>query len=168
MWLIAFTLGTFVAVSGLLLFTAIGFPIAIWLAVRWHFFLHAVVVDGVDTPTGAFRRSAQVVRGRWIGTFFSLLIFDTLAILPGVVVGFGLLTIGRTAVGFANGISSLLYALLIPLTVICVTLLYIERREQADSDAPEQQQPARASGEVPAMVAGSGFMPEHGPEGITG
>jgi hypothetical protein len=154
MSVITFTFVTFLAASGVLLLTAIGFPIAIWLAVRWHFFLQAVVMDDVDTPHGAFRQSARVVRGNWISSFFALAVFDTLAVLPGVVVGFGLLTIGRTAVGFANGISSLLYALLIPLSVICVTLLYIERRDHAKATAEEERQPAPVSKKIPTVAEG--------------
>jgi hypothetical protein len=75
-----------------------------------------------------------LVKGRWWKTLFAVVIFDLLATVPGIVVGFGLLTLGRTAVGFANGISSLLYSLTIPLAVIAVTLMFLERR---DDPAPE-------------------------------
>jgi hypothetical protein len=60
---------------------------------------------------------------------FSVLIFDLLATIPGIVVGFGLLTLGRTAVGFANTASSVLYSLTIPLAVIAITIMFIDRRE---------------------------------------
>ena len=57
----------------------------------------------------------------------AVFMFDLMAILPGILVGFGLLTLGRAAVGLANGVSSFFYALIIPLAVIAVTLLYIDR-----------------------------------------
>jgi hypothetical protein len=44
------------------------------------------------------------------------------------LVGFGLLTVGRVAVGFANAASSVLYALLIPLSVIALTVMFLDRR----------------------------------------
>src|SRR5699024_2485519 len=107
----------FVAVIGLLLATAIGFPIAIWLAVKWHFFVQILVFDRTISATDALRKSFRIVQGSWTKTLLALVVFDLIAVLPGILVGFGLLTIGRTAVGFANGISSLLYAVLMPLSV---------------------------------------------------
>ncbi|MCA9832362.1 MAG: hypothetical protein KC435_00280 [Thermomicrobiales bacterium] len=100
-------------------------PFAIWYAVRGHFFMQSMVFGHSSTPRGSFRQSFRTVKGHWWKIGFSLLVFDLLAVLPGILIGFGLLTIGRTAVGFANGISSLLYALLIPLSVLSVTILYL-------------------------------------------
>ena len=77
-----------------------------------------------------------------------------LAALPDVVAGFGLRTLGRTAVRFANGISSLLYALLIPPTVICVTLLYVERRDQSNAVMVLANRQEPATGDVPALAQG--------------
>lgn len=143
----------FLATTGLLMATAIGVPIAIWLAVKWHFFVQVLAFDHTATPLDALRQSFYIVRGRWWRTFFALLVFDLIAVLPGIVVGFGLLTIGRTAVGFANGISSLLYAVLMPLSVIAVTLLFLDRREAndasmaaAETPTPRQHQPVIAPG----------------------
>ncbi len=130
----------FIAVVGMLLITAIGIPVAIWLAVRWHFFVQALVLDREASPIEAFRRSTRVVRGRWLHTFFSLVVYDLLAVIPGILVGFGLLTIGRTAVGFANGISSLFYAILIPITVIAVSLIYLDQKEET-ADLEQNTEP---------------------------
>lgn len=121
----------FLIAIGLLLATAIGVPVAIWLAVKWHFFVQALVFERDASAKDALMRSFRIVRGNWWRTFFALVVYDLLAVLPGIIVGFGLLTIGRTAVGFANGISSLLYAVLMPLSVIAVTLLYLDRRDNA-------------------------------------
>ncbi len=133
----------FVAVIGLLLATAIGFPIAIWLAVKWHFFVQILVFDRTTRPTAALRQSFRIVRGSWIRTALALIVFDLIAVLPGILVGFGLLTIGRTAVGFANGMSSLLYAVLMPLSTIAVTLLFLDRQDQATKrDAEEDPEKA--------------------------
>lgn len=135
---ISTTFVLFVAVVGLLLVTAIGFPVAIWLAVSWHFFVQVLVFDRSKTPLEALRRSRRIVQGSWLKVVASLLLFDLLAIIPGILVGFGLLTIGRTAVGFANGISSLLYAVLMPLSAIAVTLLYLDRRDNVAADTAQE------------------------------
>ncbi len=110
------------------LLTVVGLPIALWLFVQWHFFAQVLVFDSGESSPNALRESADLVKGRWWDTLFTVFIIDLIATIPGILVGFGLLTLGRTAVGFANGISSLLYALAIPFAVIAVTLLFLERR----------------------------------------
>jgi hypothetical protein len=109
----------------------IGLPIAIWLVVRWQFYVQSLVYLPERTSAGALRESAELVRNRWWRTLGTVLIFDLLATIPGIVVGFGLLTVGGTAVSFANAISSVLYALTIPLAVIAVTLMYLSRRQES-------------------------------------
>ncbi len=152
--MIAVTLLIFVLGTSLLLLTAIGLPVAIWLIIRWHFFMQVLMVETSATSKEALQESARVVKGKWWHTFFALLVFDTLAVLPGILVGFGLLTIGRTAVGFANGISSLLYALLIPLSVIAVTLLFLERRDAANEEPATVPSGAAVTAEAPVMAPG--------------
>lgn len=100
-------------------------PVAIWYAVRGHFFMQSIVFGHTTKARASFRQSFRTVKGHWWKIAASLLVFDLLAVVPGIVVGFGLLTIGRTAVGFANGISSVFYALLIPLSILSVTILYL-------------------------------------------
>lgn len=132
----------FIVVMMLLLITAIGVPIAIWLAVKWHFFVQAIVFGDAINARDALKQSFRVVRrGTWWRTLFSLIVFDLLAVIPGILIGFGLLTIGRTAVGFANGVSSLLYAVLFPLSTIAISLLYLNRRDGLDPATEEQPVP---------------------------
>jgi hypothetical protein len=114
--------------AGVPLLTIIGVPISIWLLVRWQFFAQVLVFETERTSRESLHESARLVRRRWWQTLFAVVIFDLIATVPGIIVGFGLLTLGRTAVGFANGVSSLLYSLLIPLSVIGVTLMYLDRR----------------------------------------
>ncbi len=118
--------------AGAPLLLVIGLPITIWMVVQWHFFMQVLMFDKRASSRGSLRTSRALVRGQWWKTLFSVVIFDLLATIPGIVVGFGLLTLGRTAVGFANAASSVLYALTIPLSVIAVTLLYLDRLEQSN------------------------------------
>ena len=117
-----------VAAIGLSVITVIGIPLAVYLVVRWQYFAQALVFDKQRPALQSLRESSRLVKGRWWRTAFAALLFDLLATIPGVAVGFGLLTLGRTAVGFANGVSSVLYALLIPLAVIAVTIMFLDRR----------------------------------------
>jgi hypothetical protein len=120
-----------IVLAGLPALLLIGLPIAIWLVVRWQFYIQSLVYDPQQTSTGALRESASLVRNRWWRTLGVVFLFDLLAAVPGVLVGFVLLTLGRTAVGFANGVSSLLYALAIPLVVIAITFMYLDRKEES-------------------------------------
>lgn len=141
-----------IVLAGVPLLFAIGFPITVWLIVRWHFFVQALVLCKTISSTDALSFSSRLVAGRWWTTLFAVLIFDVLATIPGIVVGFGLLTLGRTAVGFANGVSSILYALTIPIAVIAITLLYLDRVALAEAagsrpvQSPEDDTDAEAPG----------------------
>lgn len=106
----------------------IGIPIALWLIVRWQFFVRALIFDKTCSGLQALEYSARLVRRLWWKTLFAVFIFDLLATVPGILVGFGLMTLGRTAVSFANTASSVLYALTIPLSVIAVTIMFLDRR----------------------------------------
>jgi hypothetical protein len=124
----------------------VGLPVAIWLVVRWQYFAQALVFEKELPAWSALEASAKLVRGRWWKTLFSVFLFDLMATMPGVLVGFGLLTIGRTAVGFANGVSSVLYAVLIPLAVIAVTVMYLDRRGDPIEVTPAAGQPEPGTG----------------------
>jgi hypothetical protein len=148
---IAFAFLIFVILAGVPLIIAIGFPIAVWLVVRWHFFMQVLVFDRQVSSADSLRISRTLVKGRWWKTLFAVLAFDLLATIPGIVVGFGLLTLGGTAVGFANATSSILYALTIPISVIAVTLLYLQLVERSS--------PA----ELARLTAPTGARPEPQP-----
>jgi hypothetical protein len=119
------------AIAGMVaipLLVVIGVPVAVWLVVRWQYFAQVLIFQGDVSSLQALEESARLVRGRWWKTLVAVFLFDLLATMPGVVVGFGLLTIGNTAVGFANAVSTVLYGALIPFSVIAVTVMYLDRR----------------------------------------
>lgn len=64
------------AILGILAFV----PVAIWLAIRWSF-AGVAIVDGPGNP---FRRSGEVVGGRWWAVFGRLLL---IGIILGVITG---------------------------------------------------------------------------------
>lgn len=133
--------------AGLLLLIVPG----IWLAVRWYFCAQAAVVDGLG-PTGALRRSAEVVQTRWWRTFGVLLAF-------GVVVG----ALGALGGALAREIDDgalfttawiLVQTLTLSLSAIFGTLLFFDLRARtalpwqgappAEPHAPERPiQPPR-------------------------
>jgi ABC-type spermidine/putrescine transport system permease subunit II len=67
-------------------------------------------------------------------------VFQVLAVLPGPIIGLALLFMGRTTVQFANALSSIIYAVTVPISVIGITLSYqrFKRlRAEREAAAPE-------------------------------
>ncbi|MGB3304900.1 MAG: hypothetical protein WBA63_01865 [Thermomicrobiales bacterium] len=143
------------ALAGLSLLTVIGVPVAIWLVVRWQFFGQALLFNRDCSGPEALHESARLIKRRWWKSLFASLLFDLMATLPGVLVGFGLLTLGRTAVGFANGVSSVFYALLMPLSIIALTVMYLDWRNDPLATGAESQ-PAEPSSE--AVPGDAGYL----------
>ncbi len=111
--------------------TVILIPVAVYLLVRWQFFSQAVILDKVRGLNSPLRQSWSVTSGKWWSTLLITLAFQLLGSLPGPFIGVVMLIIGGANVEFANGVSSLLYALFIPLAVIGITLAYHRLRGEA-------------------------------------
>jgi hypothetical protein len=126
----------FLLFAGVPLLLVFGLPLTVFLVVRWQFFGQAVMFGHAKTGREALQDSANAVKGRWWKTLFAVAIFDLIAVLPGIVIGLALLVLGRTAVSFANGVSSFLFSLSIPISVIAMTLLYLDRYKE-DEEAAE-------------------------------
>ena len=142
------------ALAGIPALLVVGLPLTLWLAIRWQFFGQVLIFDRDCNGPDALTRSARLVKGRWWRALFGSLIFDLLATTPGVIVGFGLLTVGRTAVGFANGVSSILYVVLMPLSVIALTILFLDWRGD-----PLQVEPEPHPHPIPAPAEDTGALP---------
>lgn len=106
--------------------TVILVPVAIWLMVRWAFVSASTVLDDVGTKE-AMRLSSQSVQQRWWRVAVVLLCLMIVAVVPGAVVGLGLLVFGEASVRATNVVSSLLYVVSVPLSILGVTLLYRRR-----------------------------------------
>ena len=142
----------FVVVPGVLAFTVIGLPLAIWFGIRWQFFGQAIIINDAVSGREAIQVSSAAVKGRWWKTCGATLAFLLVAALPGPLIGILLLIVGGASVQLANGVSSFLYAVVIPITVIALTLVYLRLTGQGDipvTDVP-QQAPSTDTGVAPA------------------
>lgn len=121
-----------VIVSGLLLATIIGSPLVTWLLVRWQFYPQATILD--DAPDGieALTISARAVRKRWMRTFLNTVLFYVLAFAPGPIIGMILLLAGETSVWGANAVSGVVYAVVIPIAIVGLTVYY-QRIDRVES-----------------------------------
>lgn len=112
-----------VLIVGALALTVVGLPWAVARQVRWLFVAQAVILDGA-VPRTATELSARAVSGRWWRTAGIALLLVVVGALPGPILGVFLLIFAAASVGFVNGLSSIIYAVSLPLSVLGFTVLY--------------------------------------------
>jgi hypothetical protein len=139
-------------VTGVLLTSFIGIVVAVFILVRWQFYPQGVLVSGATSWNGALGLSREVVRHRWVPTLLNTIVFQAIAIVPGPIIGFLLMIWLHLAPSVADLISSLIYAVTVPLAMIGLTLYYIEER----SNPYERGQTAADRATVPTEVDGLG------------
>jgi hypothetical protein len=129
-------------VIGALLLVFVGIPVAFWLSIRWQFFAQAAVLDDAETSMDAVRGSNAAISGHWWQALGRTLVFQAMAVMPGPLIGIALLLLGKTSVQFANSLSSVAFAVTVPVSVIGLTLAYEEfpgRREAPGPHAPPRR-----------------------------
>ena len=107
-----------------LLMSVVGFPVGIWFLVRYQFMAQVVVTEH-RTGKDALSRSAQLVRGRWWHTAILIGSFNLLLAGFGLVVGLLLLVVfAGIPLWLFSGLITLVYALIVPLAAVAMTLLF--------------------------------------------
>jgi hypothetical protein len=118
------------AIIFLLAISVIGLPWAVQRAGRWGFTPHAVLLDDVP-PDAAPQHSAEAVRGRWWRTAGTDAALTILGAMPGPVLGIALMVTMAAGVDFVNGLSSLVYAAVLPFSILGSAVLYRRRQGRA-------------------------------------
>jgi hypothetical protein len=124
-WRLAGALGILLVVLALLAITILAIPIAIFVLIRWQFFAQAVILDDAPTSRTALGHSSGIVKGNWWLALGASLSFQLVGALPGPLVGIFLLIFRGSTVETANVVSSVIYAVSIPLVVIGLTIVYL-------------------------------------------
>lgn len=122
-------------IVAVLTLTVAGLPWAVARTVRWLFVAQAVIVDGA-APRRAVALSAGAEAGCWWRMAGTGLFLAMVGALPGPLLGILLLVLASRSVGFVNGLSSLVYAVLLPLSVIGFTLLYRDLTRRGTDAGP--------------------------------
>jgi hypothetical protein len=135
-----------------LLVSVIGIPVALWLLVRFQFLAQAVVTEGHD-GRGALRRSAELVTGRWWHTAVMVGLFNLLVGVSALITGLLLLVVAAgIPLWLFSALISLVYALIVPLAAVAVTLLFgdavAESRGIGRDGQPEAMSERTASGRL--------------------
>jgi len=126
-------------IVALLLMTVIGIPVALWLLVRFQFLAQAVVTEDHDGRR-ALRRSAELVRGRWWHTAIMVGLFNLLVSASALIVGLLLLVVADgIPLWLFSALISLVYALIVPLAAVAVTLLFGDAVAESTGPAGERE-----------------------------
>jgi hypothetical protein len=128
--------------------SATGFllPVAVWLAVRWSLLAPAIELEPLTGRAG-LRRSAALVRGRWlrVGTLVGL--SAGLALAIGPLLGVLLIFATNAPLALLNVVAGLVYALALPFVALVTSYVYFDaraRHELEREDVPD---------ELPAEIA---------------
>jgi VPS62-like protein len=121
---IAAAFGRAYAIVFLLLVSTIGVPIGVFMLVRYQFIAQTVMTERLDGRR-ALRRSGRLTRGRWFHTAVVSAGLNGLVLMSAVIVGLFLLILVPSLPLWAfSALSSVVYAILVPLAAISMTLLY--------------------------------------------
>ena len=125
--------------------TAFLIPVAIWLAVRWC--LLAPVVELEERTAGsALRRSAGLVRGRWIRVGSLVGLSAAVALAAGPLLGVVLIFLTNMPLALLNVVAGIVYALSLPFVALVTAYVYFDARVTGELE------PADRRRELPAEI----------------
>ncbi len=135
----------FVVVWVVLTSTVFLIPVAIWLAIRWC--LVAAVVELEDRrPFPSLRRSAELVRSRWIRVGSLVGVSAAVALVAGPLLGAILIIVTEAPLAFLNVFAGVVYALAMPYVALVASYVYF------DSRARLELEPFERVSELPAEI----------------
>jgi hypothetical protein len=127
-----------VAVSTALWLTWFLIPVAIWLAVRWALLAQVVEVED-RSAIGSLRRSAGLVRHRWLHVASLVGVGGALALLVGPFVGALLILVTDAPLPLLNLVAGVVYALAMPFVALTTSYVYFDAR--ARQELPDELEP---------------------------
>ncbi|HWV23497.1 MAG TPA: hypothetical protein VNZ58_04860 [Thermomicrobiales bacterium] len=130
------------AIIVLLALTIVGIPFAIRNLVRWMFIPQAVMLDG-RRGADARAESERSVDGHWLQTAVKAALLTFIGATPGVVIGLILLVFGSASVQMTNIVSSLVYAVVLPFSILGMTILYRQHQGRSIPTVRRQDLPGR-------------------------
>ncbi|HEY4621789.1 MAG TPA: hypothetical protein VIG93_08815 [Gaiellaceae bacterium] len=132
--------GLGLAVGAVVVLGATGFliPVAIWLAVRWALLAQVVELEGCSA-VGGLRRSAGLVRRRWLRVASLVGVGAVLAIVAGPLFGALLILFTEVPLALLNVAAGVVYALAMPFVALTTAYVYFDarvRRELGTDEVP--------------------------------
>ena len=125
----------------LLSLTVIGIPFAFYRATQWIYSPQAVLFDGASW-TQARGTARHTIEGDWPRTLSVAVLITYVAGVPGPLLGI-LLVLAGVPIPIAGLISSAIFIVMYPITIITATLYYLDRRSGKALAANPSPQPAQ-------------------------
>ncbi|HWM14684.1 MAG TPA: hypothetical protein VNO56_09400 [Gaiellaceae bacterium] len=120
-------------------------PVALWLAVRWALVVPVVELEEL-AARDALRRSARLVRGRWLKVASLALVGGAVVLAAGPLVGALLIVVTNAPFWILNVVAGVVYALTMPFVALTTAYLYFDAR------ASGELTPERDPDELPAEI----------------
>jgi hypothetical protein len=139
------TIALFVAAWLALTLTTFLIPVALWLAVRWCLLAPVVELEGRG-GVAALRRSAGLVRGRWIRVGSLVGVSAGAALIAGPLLGVALIFLTEMPFVLLNIVAGVVYALALPYVALVTSYVYFDARARGELD------PADDRRELPAEI----------------
>ncbi len=117
------------AVAILMSVTIVLIPLALYRQVQWAYSLHEILLDKAGVRS-ARQVSRDMIKGDWLRTLGMAVLVTLVSGLPGPIVGLVLILLHAVSLDNAGYISSFIFAVSYPITIIASTLYYLRRREQ--------------------------------------
>ena len=112
----------------LMFITIVLLPFGFYRQVQWFYAPHAVVLDGAGIRA-ARKVSRNSIKGDWIRTFGMSAVISIISGLPGPIIGMALVLTNRVSLDVAGIVSSVIFAIVYPISIIASTLYYRWRQE---------------------------------------
>jgi hypothetical protein len=117
--------------------TAVLIPVAIWLAVRWALFPQVVALEG-GSAIGGLRRSARLVRDRWLHVGSLVGVGTVLAFVAGPLVGALLILLTDLPLALLNVVAGIVYALAMPFVALTTAYVYFDTRARKELEVESE------------------------------
>ncbi len=131
------SIALFVVVWVVLTSTVFLIPVAIWLAIRWC--LVAPVVELEERrPFLSLRRSAELVRRRWIRVGSLVGVSAAVALIAGPLLGAILIFVTEAPLALLNVFAGVVYALAMPFVALVTSYTYFDSRARLELEPFEQ------------------------------
>jgi hypothetical protein len=138
---LAIAVGVWIALTT----TAVLIPVAIWLAVRWSLLAQVVEVED-RSGVASLRRSADLVRHRWLRVASLVGVSAVVALAAGPLLGAVLIFLTDASLPLLNLVAGVVYAAAMPFVALTTSYVYFDARTR------HVLEPADEPDELPAEI----------------
>ncbi len=131
------SIALFVVVWVVLTSTVFLIPVAIWLAIRWCLVAPVVELES-HRPLASLRRSAELVRRRWIRVGSLVGISAAAALVAGPLLGAIMIFVTDAPFALLNVFAGVVYALAMPFVALVTSYVYFDSRARLELEPVEQ------------------------------